>query len=222
VGGRAGEAWVTFVGVSLAIAERAGLSDTLERLGPDEPTLCEGWTTRDLLAHVLVRERQPWNAGGIMVPALAPLTERAMAGYADTPWEAMVAELRGGAPSWSPFRVGKVDEVANGAEFFIHHEDARRGQPGWAPRPADRERDTQLWDLVSRMSRLTLRRSPVGVVLRRPDGDTRVVRTGPGLVTLVGEPGELLLHLSGREAARMEIEGLPADVDAYKGLKRGM
>ena len=33
-------------------AERSELADLMLRLGPDEPTLCEGWTTRDLAAHV--------------------------------------------------------------------------------------------------------------------------------------------------------------------------
>jgi len=208
--------------VSLATAERAALSDTLADLGPDQPTLCEGWTTRDLLAHMLVRERQPWAAGGIVVPLLAPLAERGMAGYADTPWPDMVAQLREGAPVWSPYRIGKLDEVANGAEFFVHHEDARRGTPGWQPRPADLERDTELWQLVTRMGRILLRRSPVGVVVRRPAGATHVVRTGSGLVTLVGEPAELVLHLFGRSEAQVEIEGLPADVEAYEAAPRGM
>ncbi|WP_181782620.1 TIGR03085 family metal-binding protein [Pseudonocardia pini] len=208
--------------MSLATTERAALSDTLAELGPDRPTLCEGWDTRDLLAHLLVRERQPWAAGGIVVPVLAPLTERGMAGYSDTPWEDMVAELRGGAPPWSPYRIGRLDEVANGAEFFVHHEDARRGAPGWEPRPADPERDAQLWTLVTKMGRLLLRRSPVGVVVRRPEGASQVIRTGPGLVTLVGDPGELVLHLFGRDEARVEIEGLPTDVAEYEGVSRGL
>jgi len=208
--------------VSLATDERAAFADTLEKTGPDAPTLCEGWDTRDLLAHCLVRERQPWAAGGIMVPALAPLTERRTAGYGDTPWEAMVAELRDGPPAWSPYRVGKIDELANGAEYFVHHEDARRGGESWEPRPADAVRDEQLWALVTRMGRLLLRRIPVGLVVRRPDGTAHVVRTGPGLVTLVGEPGELVLHLFGRDASEVEIEGSAADVEAYRGASRGM
>jgi uncharacterized protein (TIGR03085 family) len=171
---------------------------------------------------VLVRERQPWNAGGIVVPALAPMTERGMAGFDSTPWSAMVGDLRDGPPAWSPYRIGKVDEVANGAEFFVHHEDARRGGPGWEPRPADPVRDGQLWSLVTRMSRMLLRRSPVGVVARRPDGTSQVLRTGPGVVTLVGEPGELVLHLFGRDAARVEIEGSAPDVEAYRGVARGI
>lgn len=220
--GRNGLPAASVAPVSLATDERAALSDTLEKLGPDRPTLCEGWTTRDLLAHLLVRERQPWAAPGIVVPALQPLTQKGMAGYADTSWESMIGELREGAPPWSPYRIGKVDEVANGAEFFVHHEDARRGEPGWEPRPSDSGRDEQLWALATRMGRLLLRRSPVGVVLRRPEGAAHVVKSGPGLVTLVGDPGEIVLHLFGRDAARVEVEGIASDVELYKSASRGL
>jgi uncharacterized protein (TIGR03085 family) len=208
--------------VSLATDERAALSDTFIARGPEVPTLCEGWTSRDLLAHLLVRERQPWLSGGIVVPALEPLTERGMAGYADTPWDAMVADLRGGPPAWSPFRIGAVDALANGAELYVHHEDVRRGEPGWEPRPADPTRDGQLWDLVTRMGRMQLRKSPVGVAVRRPEGAVHVIRTGPGLVTLAGAPGEIVLHLFGRDAVHLEVEGEPADVDLYRTTKRGV
>jgi uncharacterized protein (TIGR03083 family) len=37
--------------------ERVLFADLLARVGPDEPTLCAGWTTRDLAAHIVVRER---------------------------------------------------------------------------------------------------------------------------------------------------------------------
>ena len=41
-----------------------------------------------------------------------------------------------------------MDEAVNGAELFIHHEDVRRGEPGWEPRGADETRDGALWALV--------------------------------------------------------------------------
>ncbi len=207
--------------MSLARAERAALSDTLDRTDPDQPTLCDGWTARDLLAHLLVRERQPWAAGGIVIPFLAPITAQAMRGYADTPWEQMVEELRSGPPAWSPSRIGRIDEASNGAEFFIHHEDVRRGRPGWEPRGADETRDGALWGTVTRMGRLLFRRSPVGLVVRRPTGEQAVVKTGRGLVTIEGEPGEILLHAFGRDAARVELRGQPADVDALAASARG-
>ena len=207
--------------MSLARAERAALSDTLDKTGPAQPTLCAGWTAHDLLAHLLVRERQPWAAAGIVVPALAGVTESAMRGYADTPWPEMVDAFRSGPPAWSPTRVERVDEAVNGAELFVHHEDVRRGEPGWEPRPADPVRDDALWELVVRSGRLLYRRSPVGVAVRRPDGEQAVLRTGRGLVTVEGEPGEILLHGSGRAAARVELHGRPEDVAALQAAPRG-
>ena len=207
--------------MSLASAERAALSDTLDTTDPQRPTLCKGWSARDLLAHLLVRERQPWAAAGIVVPALAGVTEQAMRGYTDTPWARMVDEFRSGPPAWSPFRIGPVDEAANGTEFFVHHEDVRRGEPGWEPRGADATRDSALWALVTSRGRLLYRRSPVGVAVRRPSGEQAVIKTGRGLVTIEGEPGEILLHGSGRDAARVELHGDPTDVAALNASPRG-
>jgi uncharacterized protein (TIGR03085 family) len=207
--------------MSLASRERAALSDELLRVGPDRPTLCAGWTTRDLLAHLLVRERQPHAAAGILVPALAAVAEKAMDRYRAMPWDEAVQLFRGGPQRWSPFRIERVDATANWNEFFVHHEDVRRGVPGWEPRDHDEERDAQLWAGV-RWMRMLLRRSPVGVVLARPSGERHVVKTGPGAVTVVGEPGELVLFAFGRDAVRVELQGEPGDIEALRGAPRGV
>jgi uncharacterized protein (TIGR03085 family) len=208
--------------MSLASAERAAICTEFEKVGPDKPTLCAGWNTRDLLAHLLVRERQPWVAPGLLVPALAPVVDRAMRGYADTPWPEMIEQLRAGAPAWSPFRIEKVDELANGAELFVHHEDVRRGEPGWEPRPPDPVRDDQLWEMLVRTGRMMFRHSRVGISLRRQSGNQQqVIKAGPGLVTLIGEPGELTMVAFGRSAARVDYVGDPEAVDAVMTAKRG-
>lgn len=208
--------------MNLATAERAAICDEFDRAGPEAPTLSGDWDTRDLLAHLLVRERKPWASAGILVPALASLTDAAMDSYASMPWAEMVGQLRGGAPVWSPFRIGAVDGLANGGEFFVHHEDVRRGRPGWEPRPPDADRDDALWALLLRTGRLLHRSSPVGIVVRRPSGASHVLRPGPGVVTIVGEPGELVLHAFGRDAVRIELEGAPADVAALTATSRGL
>jgi len=51
--------------------------------------------------------------------------------YTDLPWAQRVRLLRDGAPLWSPYRIGLVDERANLVEFFVHYEDLARAQPGW-------------------------------------------------------------------------------------------
>ena len=207
--------------MSLSTDERTAICDDLDAAGPDRPTLCEGWTTRDLLAHLLMRERQPWALAGIAVPALAPVTDGAMRRYDAVGWSEMVGLLRSGPPRWSPFHIAKVDELANGVEFFVHHEDIRRGAPGWEPRPVDATRDGQLWASVGGLGRMLFRRAGVGIVLRRPSGEQRVVTTGPGLVTIVGEPGELVLYAFGRDAARVELVGDAADLATLAAAPRG-
>lgn len=207
--------------MSLATAERAALCDTFDQAGPERPTLCDGWTTTDLLAHLLVRERQPLAAGGIVLGFLAPVTERAMRGYGKQPWAERIDLLRGGPPPWSPFRLPRAAEIGNQGEFFVHHEDVRRAQPGWVPRPADPERDGELWALLSRSARLLYRRSPVGVALVRPSGERIEAKKGDRSVTITGEPAELVLHTFGRDAVRVQFDGDPADVAALRAMKRG-
>ena len=208
--------------MGLASAERGAICDEFERVGPDAPTLCSGWNTADLLAHLLIRDRKPWAAVGVVVAPLASVTESAMRSYDATPWSDRVGLLRAGPPSWSPFRLGKVDEVANGVEFFVHHEDIRRGTLGWKPRDPDPARDAALWSALGRVGRLLYRRAPVGVALRRPSGEQQVVKTGTGLVTIVGEPAELMLHAFGRDAVRVELEGAESDLAALRGASRSV
>jgi uncharacterized protein (TIGR03085 family) len=208
--------------MSLATAERAAICDTLDDVGPGRPTLCAGWSTGDLLAHLLVRERQPVAAAGIVIGPLASATERAMRGYDGTPWADRVNLLRSGPPLWSPFRVPAFDRIGNGGELFVHHEDVRRGEAGWGPRAADTERDGELWSLLGRMGKMLYRSSPVGVVLARPSGERIVAKQDDRSVTITGEPGELVLHGFGRDAVRVEVDGDPADVAALGSVSRGV
>ncbi|MGA2804593.1 MAG: maleylpyruvate isomerase N-terminal domain-containing protein [Acidimicrobiales bacterium] len=51
----------------LAREERARLCTVLTESGQDAPTLCEGWLTKDLAAHLYVREHRPLAMPGIML-----------------------------------------------------------------------------------------------------------------------------------------------------------
>jgi uncharacterized protein (TIGR03085 family) len=208
--------------MGVAADERRALSVLFDQVGPDAPTLCEGWRTRDLAAHLIVREHRPDAAAGIMVPQLASYTRRVQDQYAAKPWPELVDQVRSG-PAWFwPTRIGPVDEVTNGAEFLVHHEDVRRGQPSWEPREADATRDAAAWRSVKTASKLNLRKSPVGVALRTTDGHQSTVKAGPEPVTVVGAPVELLLFVFGRDAVRVEFEGEPAAVGRLKALSRGI
>ncbi|MFF7792489.1 TIGR03085 family metal-binding protein [Streptomyces sp. NPDC007991] len=196
--------------------ERLLLADLLETAGPDAPTLCEGWTTRDLAAHVVVRERRPDAAGGILIKQLAPRLDRVMAEYTDKPYEELIQLIRTGPPRFSPFSLKQVDEMSNTIEFYVHTEDVRRAQPDWSPRELDPVFQDALWSRLERTARLMGRGVPTGLVLRRPDGQTVVAQRGAPVVTVTGEPSELVLFSYGRQSkAEVELDG---DEDAIAKL----
>ncbi|CAL9409396.1 TIGR03085 family metal-binding protein [Streptomyces sp. NPDC096105] len=188
--------------------ERLLLADLLETAGPDAPTLCEGWTTRDLAAHVVVRERRPDAAGGILVKQLASRLERVTAEFLAKPYDELIRLIRTGPPRFSPFSLKQVDEMSNVIEFYVHAEDVRRAQPDWTPRELDPVFQDALWSRLERSARLLGRGVPTGLVLRRPDGQTAVARRGAPVVTVTGEPSELVMFGYGRQsAAKVELDG---------------
>jgi uncharacterized protein (TIGR03085 family) len=207
--------------VSVAKAERQALCDLFDELGPDEPTLCAGWQTRDMAAHLVLRERRPDAAPGILLKPLAGYTKRVQDSLAGKPFPELVDQVRSGPPRYMPTAIGAVDDLVNTSEFFVHHEDVRRGQPGWEPRPPDAKRDAALWAALSRGARLFLRRSPVGVVLSHGDR-TVTAKRGPNTVTISGEPGELLLFAFGRDEVRLEFDGEQSAIARVQGLTRGL
>ncbi|WP_329130768.1 TIGR03085 family metal-binding protein [Streptomyces sp. NBC_01476] len=196
--------------------ERLLLADLLERSGPDAPTLCEGWRTRDLAAHVVVRERRGDAAAGQLIPQLARRLERVQKEFTAKPYEELIQLIRTGPPRLSPFAVKQLDEISNTVEFYVHTEDVRRAAPDWTPRSIDPVFADVLWSRLERGARLMGRRSPVGLVLRRPNGQTVVAHKGSPVVTVTGEPSELIIFLSGRQAAAtVQTEG---DEDAVAKL----
>ncbi|MCX4909463.1 TIGR03085 family metal-binding protein [Streptomyces sp. NBC_00878] len=196
--------------------ERLLLADLLETEGPDAPTLCEGWNTRDLAAHVVVRERRPDAAGGILIKQLAPRLERVMTEFTEKPYEELIQLIRTGPPRFSPFSLKQIDEASNAIEFYVHTEDVRRAQPDWTPRELDSVFQDALWSRLERGARLMGRGAPTGLVLRRPNGQTAVAHRGTPVVTVTGEPSELVMFVHGRQnAADVELEG---DKDAIAKL----
>jgi uncharacterized protein (TIGR03085 family) len=193
-----------------ASSERQGLCDTFELVGPEAPTLCSPWLTRDLAAHLVVRERRPDVSAGILVPAMSGRLERVQDGYAAWDWQRLVHEVRSGPPFWSPTSLGAVDEAINTAEFFVHHEDVLRGGETWTARKLPCDLESALWGIVSRTARLQLARATVGIVLVSPSyGEKQVhAETDSGTVRISGTPGELLLYSFGRrDVAQVHLSG---------------
>jgi uncharacterized protein (TIGR03085 family) len=196
---------------NFARTERAALCDLLDTAGPDQPTLCTGWTTRDLAAHLAVRDRRPDAAAGIVVKPLAGHNESVRRAMAARDY-AYVVDLVRHPPALSLAGAPAVDRAINTGEFFTHHEDVRRGVPGWAPRSLPRGLDDALFSQVRLAGRLRLRRFPARLAIASP-GYPQVAagRAGPP-VTISGTPGELTLFFAGRQrAAHVTIDG-PADL----------
>ena len=194
-----------------AQAERRALADLLTELGPKAPTLCTGWTARDLAAHLVVRDRRPDAGLGLLIPPLRGHGERVRAATAARPYPVVVAQARD-APAWSPMSNRLMDGLANTVEMFVHHEDLRRGQPGWHPRELPNDFAAALWSRAKPLLRLRLRRFPASLLVQAPGfGELRTGAGGPAL-RLVGAPGELLMFVAGRQrAARVQVDG-PAEL----------
>jgi uncharacterized protein (TIGR03085 family) len=207
--------------MSEAQRERSALVATLRKVGPQAPTLCEGWNTTDLAAHLVVRERRLDATLGIAVPFLADYTAKVQDKIArSTSWEALIDLVASGPPLYSPFKL--LDPVANLGEMFIHHEDIRRAVDGWQPRALDQAIATPLRRQLGLMSRMMLSRLPAQVVLQTPTGD-RIARVGRGeAVTITGGPQELLLFVAGRDAVRLDFDGDPQAVAAVRAAPRGL
>jgi uncharacterized protein (TIGR03085 family) len=207
--------------MTAAQRERAALVETMRTVGPDAPTLCGDWTTRDLAAHLVVREGRLDTTPGIAVPFLAGYTAKVQRQVTQsTDWDELLDKIASGPPLYSPFKI--LDPVANMGEMYIHHEDVRRAQTGWEPRQLDDATVKALGRGLPLMARLTLAKAPARVSLRTPDGKTLVtVGRGPEL-TVTGEPQELLLFISGRDAVRLEFDGDEALVEAVRVSRRGL
>lgn len=191
---------------SLAARERDALCDLVLSVGADAPTRCAGWSAKDLVIHLLVRERRPWTTLGDVLPSLVQSTAGASAALADRDLASLVTQLRS-----VPLALAPVDPLLNGMELFVHHEDVRRAQPDWTVRSLSGRDEGHLWLAAATLGRLQVRRAGVPVVIE--SGARRaVLRRGDEPVVVSGPVSEVLLLLCGRPA----VTGLSFDGPAEK------
>ena len=201
-------------------AEKPALVETLRQADPVAPTLCEGWTTRHLLAHLVQREQDQLANLGDAILRRPPGQEKYLGRLVDgarTPegYDALVTRFADGPRRWSA--MNWAAETLNLTEYVIHHEDLRRGGENPAePRVLPQKEQLSVWKRLRSITRFVYRRAPVGVTLAAPGCDAHQVRKGDPAVVLAGEPVELLLYVSGRrESARVEISGPPDAVARF-------
>ena len=63
---------------AFAQTERDQLCDEFLVVGPDAPTLCEGWTTSHLATHLVVRDGRPDLIVGPMLPIVGGYAKNAV------------------------------------------------------------------------------------------------------------------------------------------------
>lgn len=214
--------------------ERRALTRALSEAGPGAPTLCEGWRTEHLAAHVALRESSPSVAAGIVVPALQDRTERIILELGDRSsdpagWSELLDRVRRAPSWWNPLQW--AGDAAQLLELHVHVEDVRRGVEGAATpaRRLARGHEEAVWRRLVQMSRVAYARAGVPVTLVADGRGRRHVVGGRGAggrggtlpddgVTLRGGVTELVLHAFGRRgAAGVTVEGSPDAVAALGG-----
>lgn len=211
----------------LDLRERHELCDLMLELGPSAPTLCGEWTTFDLAAHLVVRERNPLSAPGILFGGpFEALTNTLMQREQRRGFEAVVARVR--TPPPGPLSIPAVRAAMSLVEYTVHHEDVRRPH-GLGPRTDRDDLQSEVWGKVTQLSGLILRKARIGDIaleLHATGAVTATHRVGKGgrVVHVEGAPVELLLFLYGRQAeSAVDVTGTDPDaVETAKSAKFGI
>lgn len=207
---------------------REYLAETLLAAGPGADTLCAGWRTQELAAHLYLREHNPRVGLGMVLKPWKKATEKAIAKLAaasSTPesFAALVEKFRAGPPKMSLFALKTVDHSANLSEFFVHTEDVRRATDRWAPRALDADYSEALWVELLKRAAILYRSVDLGIVLVNPEGPRHVAKRAPVSVAIIGDPGELLMHANGRTGqALVSFEGQPDAVTLLQTAEVGL
>ncbi len=207
-----------------ATQERHRFADLLAEIGPEAPTLCGDWSTRDLAAHIVIRDRRPDAAPGILIPKLAGYTDKVQSNLAKSDaYDDLVRKVREGAPFWSPMRLDAIDRLTNTAEFFVHLEDVRRAQPDWSARELDADLANDLYDVLKRGAKMMTRKAPAGVALAPTGRASIVANKREPMVEVSGPVGELVLWLYGRQAhALVDYDGPEEAVEKLRAASFGI
>ena len=209
--------WCLPMDKNYAQIERQELCDLFESVGPDHPTLCEGWSAADLAAHLVLRENSLKAVGlvapGFLAKKLAKATKKLAKKKS---FEELVDKVRSGPP----FYLKRFDEAMNLFEFFVHHEDVRRGVSGFTPRTDINDLEDALWAKQERFSKLLVRGlKDVDLKLLSSSGETIHLGGGGKPVVLEGKPSELALFLFGRrDSSEVKLTG---DSEAINEVNTG-
>jgi uncharacterized protein (TIGR03083 family) len=200
--------------MQLATDERLDLADFLDTLTPGEwetPSLCQGWSVRDVVAHVVSYEELGMT--GLLTRRLKGLgmggpNEVGRAEYAGRAPADLAAFVRAharprGLTAWFGGAIGLTDGL-------IHHQDIRRALD--APRTVPAERLRVALGFALQSPKLPSRKDARGLRLVATDLDWSH-GSGP---EVTGTAEALLVVIAGRPAALPELDGPGASMLARR------
>ncbi len=206
----------SFIMTSFAQRERISICQNLRQLGPDQPTLCQGWTTKDLLVHLVVRENRPDAAAGLVVPFLSFYTDSIYKKFKDKSFDELISIFENGPKSPSPFSLSAVDQLANTFEFLVHNEDILRAQANYQPRIFSDDDLKFLWSRFTKSAVFFMRKVKVGVVAKTEQG-TYTLKRGEEVVTISGNVIDLIMFAFGRKKnINIHFEGSSQAIEKLK------
>jgi len=196
-------------------AQRLTTADLLERLTDDEwrhPSLCDGWSVRDVAAHLTLQQTGLWTALGMSVRSpggMKRMIHDSACRRAGIPTEQMIAEIRGMVGSRKhnigvTYRETLIDILVHGQDIALP-----LGRPLSMPPHAAAVAASRVWSIAFPFCGYPFfpRKKLKGVRLMASDTEWNAGQ-GPGVH---GPIGAILLLLTGRLAAlsRLSGDGVP-------------
>lgn len=196
-------------------ASRDALVSALLAAGPNQPTLCDGWQTQHLAAHIYLRESTPAPPGRLSKALAKRLESRTLQLGDDSSspknYQKLVSRIaRGPERPDKPRRRSLLDRLKRSSvaqrftsmnnlmEFFVHTEDIRRAQPRWAPRRLSNEYADALFEQLRIQAKHYYKDAKTGYVLVRSNGERIEAKKGQAHTYVTGPAGELVMHALGR------------------------
>lgn len=105
--------------------ERVQLCNLFDTVGPAAPTLCAGWTTLDLAAHLVTRERRPDAAVGIILKSAQGWTEKVQNEKRQEGLQKLVGLIREGPPNTRPSAYSMPHLIPSNSSFIMKTYGAR-------------------------------------------------------------------------------------------------
>jgi uncharacterized protein (TIGR03085 family) len=198
---------------------RGAFVDLLTKLGPDAPTLCEGWTAQDIAIHMVLIERHPEAWLGIPVGDKVKFTRGYFDGLVETerkrPWAELVERVRVG-PKRGPLGNAAFRNRMMFREYLVHGEDIRRandvpaegfGHAVWEA----------TWKKAQFFARFVKTTKGHGLEIAERGGRVQKVRDGSPTARITGEPLDVLLYEFGRIRSAVDVE-VSGDPEAVAGV----